>query len=69
MANCNTKRWKFPHYFRHYFYTYGKCTKTRELKWFLFLFFSRETILSHSYDQDIANLQTPIYKNWFGRFN
>ena len=34
MANCNTKRWKFPHYFHHYFCTYGKCTKTRELKWF-----------------------------------
>ena len=32
---------------------------SEKLKWFLFLFFSRVTILSHSYDYDIANLQTP----------
>ena len=59
MINCSTKRWKFTLYFHHYFCTYGKCPKNRELKWFSFLFFSRVTVLSHSYDHDIANLQTP----------
>ena len=59
MTNCSTKRWKFPLYFHYYFYTYGKCPKNRELKWFSFLFFSRVTIMPHSYDGDIADLQTP----------
>ena len=60
MTNCSTKQRKFPLYFHHYFHTYGKCPKNRELKWFSFLFFfSRVTVLSHSYDHDVANLQTP----------
>ena len=59
MINCSTERWKFPLYFHQYHYTYGKCPKSRELKWFPFIFFSRVIILSHSYDHEIADLQTP----------
>ena len=59
MINCSTERWKFPLYFHQYHYTYGKCPKNRELKWFPFIFFSRVIILSHSYDHEIADLQTP----------
>ena len=31
MKNCSTKRWTFPLYFHHYFYTHGKCPRFRRL--------------------------------------
>ena len=30
MKDCSTKRWKFPLYFHHYFYTHGKCPRFRK---------------------------------------
>ena len=46
MTDCSIKQWKVPLYFHHYFYTYGKYLKNRELKWFSFYFFKSNYSIS-----------------------